>query len=657
MKAANVSTLLLPALLFCGCTSEDANPGDDSKPAIAAACEGTFQADSYVAGDTMFREVTQDWGLAGIEAVRVSVLDIDGDALPDLLLRNGGGPDEFAAGGKRARHLLRNQGDRFVDVTEASGLLQPRYPSNNTRNAEVVCSADVDNDGDVDVYMPAEQTTSPSPGSETSELLLNDGSGQFTLGPELSAARGEGMGSAPRGCSFSDIDRNGLVDVFVAHNTVGDLPPLQDRIYLGDGTGQFVDGTAVLGITTETWFPVDAAKLNQALGHSWGWGTAACDLNNDGFPELLAASYGRAPNHLWQAKQDANTRVSFVNRSVDSGYAYDQRSDWTNNINAQCYCADNPGAEDCDSVPAAPDWIDCAALKEAFGGGYRWQHNLDREAWRLGGNSATTTCADINNDGFLDLVTGEIVHWDVGPNSDPAEVALNSGEVDVRLERPGNEMLGLVREQTSKIYDIGDMNNAVFDFDNDGLLDIYISSSDYPGTRGWLFHQQQDGGFAPVPLADGIDHLRSAGAIAVDIDRDGDLDLVVGHSRFRCSGSSTDCYATQNVRVFENLSNGRNHWLELRLEGVSSNRSAIGARVVVEACDRMQTRQVDGGHGHQGAQEDKVLHFGLGQQSRVKVTVHWPDDAQSVETYELDADLVYHLRQGEAAEVLGFNER
>ena len=45
----------------------------------------------------------------------------------------------------------------------------------------------------------------------------------------------------------------------------------------------------------------------------------------------------------------------------------------------------------------------------------------------LGGNSGTASCADIDNDGFLDLVTGEIHHSDVG-SADYAEVLLNTGE-------------------------------------------------------------------------------------------------------------------------------------------------------------------------------------------------------------------------------------
>ena len=397
-----------------------------------------------------------------------------------------------------------------------------------------------------------------------------------------------------------------------------------------------------MNLTSERWTVIDT--LNAGLGRVWGWGAAACDLNRDGLPELLSASYGRAPNHLHEASPDGDS-VRYTNRSVDSGYAYDERLDWWSNVNAQCHCADNPSDLDCDKAPEPT--YDCQVLWNGFGGTYRWSHPGDIQAWRLGGNSATTTCADLNNDGWTDLVTGEIVHWDVGPNSDPAEILLNSGSSSVRLDRPGNDVTGILRDLPESGWDNGDMNNTVLDFDNDGRQDIYISSSDYSGTRGWLFQQTDDLAFSSVPIDEGIDHTRSAGAIAADLDRDGDLDLVVGHSRHRCGGT-TDCYDTTQVRVFENLSASSNRWLQLQLVGgEGSNRSAIGARVEVEACSDVVTRIVDGGHGHQGAQDDPVLHFGTGALERPQVTVFWPDGAGSQETAQLDTNARYRWVQGE----------
>ncbi|MBM4360428.1 MAG: CRTAC1 family protein [Deltaproteobacteria bacterium] len=609
-----------------------------------------FEASSWKPGQKAFRDATKDWGIEGVLAVRVNVLDVDRDGWPDLFVRNGGGPDSFGAGGTRTRFLLRNNGKHsFEDITEKSGITAVRSAENAAtgRIAEVAAAADVDGDGDVDVYMAKANTSPADKKQELSELMLNDGKGGFTFGPENNGLRGVGMPAVPVGATFSDVNRDGHVDVFVSHNMMPNAgSPLQDRLFLGDGQGGFTDQTFALGLKTLAW--VDVTKLNQALGHTWGWGATSCDLNNDGLPELLSASYGRAPNHLWQASGTPGN-MTLVNRSVPSGYAFDPREDWTDNLSAQCHCADNPTDDACDKVPAPPSANVCTNLKAAFGGKYRWNHATDREPWRLGGNSATTTCADLDNDGFMDLLTGEIVHADVGSSSDPAELMFNTGEADVRFERPGRAATGLTREHEGSYWDDGDMNNAVFDFDGDGWQDVYISSSDYPGTRGFLYHQKAPRTFEAVPLEDGIDHLRSAGAIAVDLDRDGDLDLVVGHSRFRCGKPyKDDCYDTTQLRIFENLENDANHHLTLRLEGTyGSNRVAVGARVSVTTCGLTQTRQIEGGHGHQGAQEDAVLTFGLGAQSEAEVTIVWPDATSTTQSFKVAADAFYDVKQGE----------
>ncbi len=649
--------LIVATIVTAACSDR---PPDAASKAVdggasASVCS-VFLSNPWKPGEKIFRDATADWGIEGVLAIRVSVLDVDGDGWPDLLVRNGGGPDDFAPAGQRARWLLRNTGKhRFEDITERSGITAVRSAVNATagRSAELVASADVDGDGDVDVFMAKANTTPADKTQETSEVMLNDGKGRFSFGPPDGVIRGVGQPAVPVGATFSDVNRDGHVDVFISHNMMPNASsPLQDRLYLGDGKGGFVDRTMDLGLRTLSWGN-NVQPLNEGRGHSWGWGATSCDLNNDNLPELLSASYGRAPNHLWQATGVPGA-VAFVNRSVASGYAYDHRADWTDNVNAQCRCKDNPTDEDCGKVPPPPSAELCASLKQAFGGNYRWNHAGDRQPWRLGGNSATTTCADIDNDGFMDLFTGEIVHSDVGSSSDPAEVLFNTREDMVRFERPGNEAMGLTRTHEGSYFDNGDMNNAVFDFDGDGWLDVYISSSDYPGTRGFLYHQKSARVFEAVPIADGIDHLRSAGAIAVDLDRDGDLDLVVGHSRFRCGPPyKGDCYPTTQLRVFENLSNGRNHHVALRLEGTfGSNRLAIGAKVSVKACGLTQTRQIDGGHGHQGAQEDLVAHFGLGAQKEAEVTIVWPDDVSTTETFTVAADALYHVKQGEAPAVL-----
>jgi hypothetical protein len=65
-----------------------------------------------------------------------------------------------------------------------------------------------------------------------------------------------------------------------------------------------------------------------------------------------------------------------------------------------------------------------------------------------------------------------------------------------------------------------------------------------------------------------------------------------------------------------------------------------------------QTRQVQGGHGHQGAEEDLVAVFGLGSQTEAEVSIVWPDAAATTQTFTLAADAFYDVKQGEDPKVV-----
>lgn len=609
--------------------------GNNLPPAICHA--GT----KWAAGTQAFKESTSAWGLdkAGALGVRLAAVDFDNDGWPDLVVRLGGvGADDFAAGGKRQTWLLRNTGKgTFEDVTIKSGFRQNRtvMDAMKGRPGEVVAFADVDNDGDLDAYTglsndPANKQI------ETSELMLNNGDGTFSLGPVGSPIRKKPpIYDVPAGASFIDFDRDGFIDLWVTQSSVSGVPQ-QDHLYKGDGTGNFTDVTTAMGLKTKSWN--SAADLNAALSHTNAWSATACDLNGDGNAELLSASYGRAPNHLWQS-MGAQGGFKFLNQSIASGYAFDDRQDWSDNESARCWCKLHPTDTGCAGVPA-PQFIACATDADAF----RWNNATDQEPYRLGGNSAATLCADLNNDGHLDLVTGEIAHWDVGKSSDPAELLVNSGSPDVHLDRPGNDKTGLTRAHISG-WNEGLMTGSVFDFDNDGWADLYWGNSDYPGNFGLLYHQDSPAHFEAVPLEDGIDHHRSHGSAVADFDRDGDLDIVVGHSFARCDA---ECYPTQQIRFFENVIGQAGNYVQLTLTGgAGTNRSAVGARVTLKAGDVTQTKEVGGGYGHYGAQDDLTLHFGLGAACEAEVTVRWPDAALTTQTFKLVSGYRFTLTQGE----------
>jgi hypothetical protein len=610
------------------CSSGGTAPADGGEAGLPPPV--CTPAKAWSKGTKAFVEGTAGSGLEGAVGYRVAAVDFDGDGWTDLIIRNGGAADDFTPGGKRSSFLMRNVRGRFEDVTQSSGFRQRRDGNAaKGRPGEVVAFGDVDNDGDLDAFTGV---TTAAGETETSELLLNNGDGTFSLGPATNPFRL--ANDAVSGATFVDFDRDGNLDLWVTESAIGGNPQ-QDRLYKGDGAGNFVDVTQAMGLRTKSWGTATREELDQAGGHSYAWSSNACDLDGDGTPELLAASYGRAPNHLWRAPGPG---MPFQNASLSSGYAFDKGVDWTDNESARCWCKLNPADTDCGGVPP-PANIPCNQPSDAF----RWNHETDRTPFRLGGNSGTTLCADLDNDGKVDLVTCEIKHWDVGSSSDEAEILYNTGASPLAFERPGRAALGLAR--TRKIpWDEGIMTASVFDFDNDGWLDLYWGDSDYPGARGLLYHQKTPRSYEEVPTTDGIDHLRSHGSAVADFDRDGDLDVVVGHSFARCNG---ECYPTQQARLFSNQLGG--NFIELQLlGGPGTNRAAIGARVTVEAGGVTQLRDVGGGWGHYGMQDDLVVHVGLGAACTAKVTIRWPDAALSTQTVELGAGYRYQIEQGKA---------
>ncbi|MCK6503801.1 FG-GAP-like repeat-containing protein [Myxococcota bacterium] len=612
-------------LLLASCKDD---PAPDARPP-----QDCHDSSAWTLGKA-FEKQTDDWGLADVRGVKMSAADLDGDGYPDLVV-NEGAPfarDDFEEG-VRYHWVLMNVDDgaggrTFQDQTEESGLFTPRE-GDGGRASQIHVFGDVDNDGDLDAFAGAyhdRNNEGADPGDRT-EILLNDGSGRFTLAEQSDTTVDDGF--ATSGASFADVDADGDLDLWVTgwYEQYGYLYGEQDRLYLGRGDGTFDEVTEDAGLEMER--GSETSDWVDGIARRPAYGATTCDLDGDALPDLLASNYGRSPNQQWMNQGDG----SFVDTSLQSGFSSDDNLDYSDNQYYACWCAYNGP---CDPDPGSPMLSGCETFQTY------WTPGFDDQWTRLAGNSFTTACGDVDNDGDNDLISAEIVHWHIGLSSDPSELLLNDGTGV--FTRPGLAAAGMEREWETADWNAGDLYVAFADLDADGWKDIVLASSDYPDTRMFVWRQVAAGVFEDVAEAWGLDHPWPAGIAIADFDRDGDLDLVTGSSTAR-SGTP---WESHEVHLYENRL-GPGNTLRVKLQGEGSNRAGIGATVQVTAGGLTQTYEVGGGYGHFGMQHDTVLHVGLDAACAAEeVTVTWPGGAVDNWT-DMPANYQVTLAQGGAA--------
>ena len=499
-------------------------------------------------------------------------------------------------------HYLCKHGEgQFVEV------------SKNALGGEVFATrmswSDIDGDG-FDDFMVHNHRHADQP---KQRLFRNDGTGGFE---EWSGDAGL-VGRGSNLVTFADVDNDGYQDALLSvyYNLENNPDPAwEDAMMINDGTGHFDE-------------EIDAGVAN---GRTTATG-AFTDYDADGKLDFFVGNtrhHGEG-EHYDQAMQDQlfhnDGAGVFSEVTEEAGIAYQPSSMYPFNpdyftLTNGCLWTDYDGDGDSD-LYVANYGLAANFMWENQGDGTfeevaqaRNLHADDRDGEWADGTSFGVHWADYDNDGDMDMFQTEISHpryhdW----GSDKSSLRRNPGGTDPVFE--------IVTEEAGIVWDEGDYEASFVDFDNDGLLDLYISSV-YGLHYSRLYRQNPDHTFTDWTYLAGVRVMNAKSHAWADYDRDGDQDLLVGSRQ-----------PGVHMRLYRNDLGGDSAWLTVRVQGVEDARDGIGARVEVTTSDGVtRVREVRAGGGRT-RQDSMAVEFGLGDESEpVTLTVKWPSGA--VDTWQ-----------------------
>jgi hypothetical protein len=451
----------------------------------------------------------------------------------------------------RGRRQLAYAGPMFTDVTREYGL--------DAEHGSRVAWGDYDADGYDDLLL------------DGSRLYRNDSGRTFV---DVTAAAGL-AGARGRGGVWADFDNDGRLDFFASGSDTA------DRLWLNTGAG-------FAATTVETGAPAP------------GEGCAAADFDSDGWLDLYVANYEDWATHRYfPDRLYRNANGALLDRTEAAGITPPWGEDRAGRGVAWADF-DDDGRPDC--------FVANYRLQENFLWWNRGDGTFANRAAELGiagdevagwfGHTIGAAWADYDNDGDLDLFTADLAHPRYIEFSNRSRLYENLGPDARPRFRDRRAAAGIRYEETHS-------NPAWADVDNDGDLDLYITSI-YEGRRSFLYENAGPGPdgrpvFRDVTWLSGTRVFNGWGCAFADIDNDGDLDLAVG------SGSG--------LRLLRNDTPRTGNWLQVRVIGRPANRAGIGCRVTVERGRQRQVREVEAGSGTT-SQGSLVQHVGLGTDGR-----------------------------------------
>ncbi len=514
----------------------------------------------------------------------VGIGDFNNDSLPDL----------YFAGNMVSSKMYLNTGDlQFLDVTEVAKVSTKSWCTG-------VAVHDFDQDGWMDIYV---STVNPDEHKTSANLLfMNKGLNEkgVPVFEESAASAGLSANAYSTQATFLDYDLDGDLDMYLVTNSLEEYPknnPVgqndkgegksQDKFYRNDSDSLSIHFT-------------DVSKDAGILTEGWGLGVTVSDINLDGYPDIYVTNDFISNDHLYINNQDGtftNQIKNFFNHTEFNGMGIDVAD-----IN-------NDGLNDILAVDMMPD--DNLRQKTMFSNtGYsKFQlnhkqkyltqyvrnvlqlnngNNTFSDIGYLSGISATdwswsALIADFDNDGWRDILITN------GYKKDITDLDFVTYMKESTTFGTAEDKYKSVMKEVNKLNGVN-KNNLIFK--NNGDLTFGNKSNEWGLTQSSY----------------------SNGAAYADLDRDGDLDLVMNNI------DAPAFIYRNNTREKNPLSN----YLDLELIGENKNKSSIGAKVWLYSNGKMLFAELATQRGFKST-VDHIVHFGLGSENKIdSLKIVWP---------------------------------
>ncbi len=504
----------------------------------------------------------------------------------------------------------------FSDVTQAAGIdfLHESGQSKDKLIVETVGSGvawlDYDNDGYLDLYFVNGSRISENKLSPGNALFRNDGRGTFENVTRKAGVAGNG--SYGMGVAVGDYDNDGWLDLYVTNYG-------PNQLFRNHGDGTFGEVASKAGVDSRQWgssagfFDFDRdGDLDLYVVNYLDYDpedSPYCGLPKEGYRLYCdIRMFEGAADHLYRNNGDG----SFSDVSSLSGIANPAGK----GLGLTFSDFDRDGYPD---IYVANDTIRDFLYRNNRDGTFSDVTYAAAVGFDANGEPQAgmgVDAADLNQDGLPEIFVTNFAY------------ELNA------LYRNGP---GLLFEEVAERVGLGSgllplgFGTKLFDYDNDGDVDIYVANGHiennvhlyFPNltyAQTDLLYENLGTNFLDVSAKSGTPFSRPAvgrGAAVADYDNDGDLDIALSNSGERAV-------------LMRNEGGNRNNWIAIEARGRESNSFGLGAGVRIETEQGIQVRQINNVASYLSANDLRV-YFGLGRQRQVKsIELNWPSGRKQV---------------------------